>query len=201
VAVVVSDLNGINRYLMTCSHVALGGKADDLKGSLTNPLPVALYEYGNKAGNAEVVFAQLNRNVDLALVKVAPPLANRFNRIPNAGALKNPIERSTLQVNQKIGFYSRLQRRIVWGKVKEPLTVREITLKYGTAYRNFTGLITLSNISGTAYLSQPGESGSVLFTEDLSPVGLLIGAGGVEDYAISITEALRLTKTKFLLTP
>ncbi len=199
IAALVSGKEGISRYFLTCSHVALGGKADDLNGPLSTPRTVSILERGKRIDSGQLVYARLNTLYDVALVKIAPPLNSRKNGLPDGRAFKNPIDRSLLKVNQKLGFYSTLTREIVWGRVTEPNTARTITLSYGFQKKKFTNLLVFGAQSAGKPVSQAGDSGSLLFTEDLRPVGLVIGGGTKEDYAIALTEVLDLTHTKFIL--
>lgn len=201
IAALVGSTIGEERYFLTCSHVALGGSAQDKGGIISSPENISILEQRTRIAYGQLVYARLNGTVDVALVQVNAPLNSRRNSLPGGGSFMNPINRSLLKVNQKVGFYSSLRKELIWGKVVQIASEESIILNYGLANRIFKGLTILTSSSGLNSLSTKGDSGSLLFTEDLKPFGMLIGGGTNRDYAIPLTDLFTLTKTKFILTP
>lgn len=198
IAALVGSTDGETRFFLTCSHVALGGSPEDKGGALSTPVSVSILERGTRIGVGQLTFAQRNSTVDVGLVQVIAPLSHRKNILPNGIALNQAINRNTLNANQKVGFYSSLRGKLVWGKVIQAVSNKTIALDYGSEICEFRELVVISGNSGSEPLSKKGDSGSILFTEDFSPFGILIGGNERSDYAIALTDVLQLTNTKII---
>jgi len=197
---VLTDPSKRERYLLTCSHVALGGSAEDKGGLLKEKNAVFVQLLGALKYQGNITYAQLDHVVDMALIQLSPAPLDIVNRLPNGQILGPCISPQNLKIGQEVGYFSSLRNRIEWGSILQVASPQSINLQYDAQIRTFQNLMMVKSAgSGPSNaISIPGDSGSLLFTTNYEPIAVLIAAGNSCSFAVALSSILPRTGLQFI---
>lgn len=195
--------DGLKNYLLTCSHVALGGKSDNLGGRVADLLNidkrVMVLKNGECLETGIVRYAVCNGKQDFALIEVEHSYSNQ---LPTGEVLDNYISFKSLKKGDVTKFYSSKNDVSQSGNIIDVSSTNEIDLEYGDGSKvQFTKLLLFGSKYGnsTKSGSEKGDSGSIVFNDSFQPFALLIGGGDESSYAISLDTILSQTSTQITL--
>ncbi|GEM_PF-6738741 len=190
------------KFLVTCSHVALGGVGTDLKGKQDGSTRVDVMKGRNRFIQAKLMYAQRNKQMDLAILKVEEELEVFDNQLPHQDVeLRDMISLEGLKMGETASFYSSLDGKVKQGVIHSLKSELDINIRYNDGIKKFKGLMLIGNNEGGKWrsISEKGDSGSVLYNENYEPFALVIGSGSQFTYAMPIKEILeKLNKTIYI---
>jgi hypothetical protein len=200
-AVLVSSETTRSRILLTCSHVALGGSGKNEGGKFSGNENIFVLERNRRKNIGKLIYARLDEGVDVALAQVDRNLNGVDNEIPSGGKLGKVKPLSEMKMNDKVAFYSSRISKKIEGSIKRISSQQEVSLRYTDGIKKFKGLIVLGHrqTGKKGAISEKGDSGSVIFTEDYRPFAMIIGGDNSYTYAIPIEPILKETKTEIYI--
>ncbi len=182
-------------YILTCSHVALSGSSEDLKGEVNDDKIYRAFGAGRPFNIAnELFYARRDDNNDTALLK--PIRRNNINKVKGIKIRQERSidnERDQLEEVSFFGGKSGFQT----GEIHQPCHPDEVTFKYEDGKKvTFKNLILFGRRNGSKWksISQKGDSGSVVFDKENRAIGLLIGGNKQFSYALPIKPILEKAK-------
>ena len=139
--------------------------------------------------------------MDVALAQVDRNLNGVDNEIPSGGKLGKVKPLSEMKMNDKVAFYSSRISKKIEGSIKRISSQQEVSLRYTDGIKKFKGIIVLGHrqTGKKGAISEKGDSGSVIFTEDYRPFAMIIGGDNSYTYAIPIEPILKETKTEIYI--
>lgn len=201
--ILVSSDEEDKKYLLTCSHVALGGRGDDLGGYFDTDLThieTDILDNETQTGKGTLVYAKVDPTNDTALVALTDLDTSEWNNeLPTGGHYEESIPVSMLTFNERIRFYSSKRNMTVEGVVNRLRVSEKVSLEYNDlSINDFEGVIAVGNNDGGFWspISQKGDSGAVLYDEDNAPFGMIIGGDDEFTYALPLTDILNSTRMK-----
>ncbi len=198
--VLVSSLGNGKKYLLTCSHVALGGKSDDLGGDLDEYHRIHVLDGAVSMAIADLVYAKLDKNNDTALVALNEWESHGWdNELPDSSFFNESISVKALRGDEKIKFYSSREGKVIEGVVHKLESKEDISLEYDDAkVRDFSSLIVVGDNGGEQWksISKKGDSGALLYDGNNSPFGMIIGGCENFTYALPLSAILESTNTQ-----
>ena len=198
--VLVSRFGDDKKYLLTCSHVVLGGKSDDLGGEVSQHHTIHVLDGEDTKTTAELVYAKLDKNNDTALVAL-----NEWesfgcdNELPDGSFFNEAIPVEVLQNDAKVKFYSSRMGDVIEGVIHKLESKEDISLQYDDAIvKDFSGVIVVGNNEGERWksISKKGDSGAILYDVNNFPFGMIIGGCEKFTYALPLSQVLESTNTQ-----
>ncbi len=191
------------KYILTCSHVALGGRSDNLGGTIANPsIETEVLDNGQQQAMGTLVYAKLDSTNDTALVALDDwDTTGWDNELPDGNFYQEAVPVDTLSLNEGVKFYSSKNRTEVEGVIHLLKSQETISLEYDDmVVKEFEGLIVVGNNTGGNWnsISEKGDSGSILYDSDYNPFGLIIGGSTEFTFAIPLSNILSSTNTRIL---
>jgi len=191
------------RYILTCSHVALGGSSQDLGGLLkenNSEILIQILEGGNEIETGKLIYAKLDAKNDTAIIRLDNENSNQWdNEFSDGNKLSEAVSINNLTYNDEVIFYSSLKNQPVNGRIHKLCSSLNISLRYDDMkVKTFTDLIVVGNNYGGFWssISEKGDSGSILFNRNFNPFGMIIGGDSQFTYAVPILPILNNTKMK-----
>ena len=187
----VEHSNG-NQYILTCSHVALGGRSENLNGVINENRNYNAWGTGKPPFKIadELFYARRDLHNDTALIK--PTKGNNTNK---SKGIEIGRERDVDTVNDhlmEVSFFGGKSGQQT-GKIHQPCHTEEIEFKFEDGekipYKNLIIFGKLRNSSWTT-ISQKGDSGAIVFDKNNQALGLLIGGDKQFSYALPIKPIL-----------
>lgn len=180
-------------YILTCSHILTKGNYANYDGYLQQPFPAVEQPVPTPLGTW--AYALLNEEFDIALVEPSPEQVARLapaSGFNQARIVDNDdvVQRTAVTM---LGYKSGTQR----GEVVQ--TGAKSNFTYGSQELELTNLITVGNpVSATVYqpISQPGDSGAIIYDDNGYALGMVMGCDEHFTYAIpmqNILEQLNMT--------
>ncbi len=203
--VVVSD-NYQEKLLLTCSHVALGGISDNKNGYLdiADQQEIHIVDRKlNKKYKGKLIYAQRDNTIDAALITLPDNKVNPWTNImPDKTKLTDAISVDTIGLKESVFFYSSLSNKKIEGTIHLRCTDVPVILRYtDLRTETYNNLIVVGNNLGGYWssMSEKGDSGSVLYTKEGNPFGIIIGGGDNFTYALRLEDVLQTTGTKLFI--
>ncbi len=184
-------------YVLTCSHVVLGGSGADL-GGFTEDGPDVDLEKDAEHLTGNVRYAHLGKTEDAALILVSGTDSIKLGNEIKPGVFFQPaVSMDDLVAGDSVFFFSPEKGQIIEAFATSIPSDQKVQLRYSDRVRSFYNLIALkSSPTGGGNVSEPGDSGSVVFTKDYQPFAMVIGRTDEASYAIPILPVLDATNTQ-----
>lgn len=189
----VEDEDTQRQYILTCAHVVLGGSAVDLKGIVADgdEYKIRVRGVGKSYTIGELYYSRRDEHNDTALI--LPYKDNNTNRI---GEYEIGKEREIISEEDRgatVSFMSSVTDELQIGQVHTARCVEPVKLKYLRVVVEFLDVIKIGRNMGQYWrtISEPGDSGSVIFDENNRAIGLLIGGDRQFTYALPIYPILK----------
>lgn len=171
--------------LLTCSHVATGGRPDNLQGDIT-PEPAKI----GGADDGDFTFAICTDEFDVAILS---PDSTSFNYRINPARERSPSLSDILHTNVRVVCRDKDFKTgtIVNDRVLEPI---EIDYKGGK--HSLMNLLVISKVSEAnntltySRVTVPGDSGACVYDENDMPIGMIVAGNNKFSYAIPIVRIL-----------
>ncbi len=193
VGLVVESSDGKN-FILTCSHVAMGGRPEDRGGYFVDE-DIQVELRGRQTNYGCVRFSFMDNEQESALVELSELDANEWrNELPDGTQIGHVL--NVPSEGQRVSFFSSLNYKEVSGEIIR-LNVSQITIEYGPVTATFDNLIEvgMKNGSITYTISEKGDSGSVVYSENYEPIGMIIGGNSNATYIVPIQRILDKTET------
>lgn len=183
-------LRGNNKlYILTCSHILTKGNYANYGGYLQQPFPAVEQPVPEPLGTW--AYALLNEEFDIALVEPSPEQVAKL--VPAQGFSQprivdndDAVQRTAVTM---LGYKSGTQR----GEVVQITAKSSFT--YGNQDLELTNLIKVGNpVSETVFqpISQPGDSGAIIYDDNGYALGMVMGSDEQFTYAIPMQNILDL---------
>ena len=202
-AIITDKDDSSKKYILTCSHVVLGGKATDrggwLRASNAVSRKISAFTIGSNTHKriGSYLFAQRDGRYDVALIdpNAFPDNDNRINGgrvITGCRRITYNDVRNRTKV-QCIGYRS--------GHLLEGYLVgnlQNVEIEYDDISTRLSFLLAISANKSYPHqsITQGGDSGSILYDENYQAVGMVIAGNEYFTYAIPMLTILKLTNTK-----
>lgn len=189
------------KFLLTCSHVALGGRSKNLGGYIQDTIDVQILDRkANERYKGDLIYAKRTNEIDAALVSL-PEIGNKIwdNTLPDKTQLKKPVSVDNISLAEKIFFYSSRAGEKIEGTLSRRCSNVPVTLRYDDLTTDtYRGLIVAGNDRGGFWsaISEKGDSGSLLFDKNGSPFAMIIGGGTQFTYALPLLDVLEKTRSE-----
>jgi hypothetical protein len=200
-SILLSSEDFDSKFILTCSHVVLGGSSENLNGYSDNgsfDINIEILDFNNKIAEGELIYAKLDNKSDTAIIKLNDYSIDLNNELPDGNTFNAAISVFNL-INNNVYFYSTTKQEIIEGVIHKRLSKKEILLEYGdSSVKSFFELIVVGNNQGEGWstISESGNSGSILYDENYRPFGLIIGGSNQFTYAIPLLQILNDTNTE-----
>lgn len=193
--------SGAQNFILTCSHVAFGGKATDAGGRVSSShanVRTRVLKGNIQRELGKLYYATCSSAGDFALVEVT---GNYFNVLPNGQRIKTTaVDPSRLSSGEEVYFFSARRNALIKATLQSPKNPNSESFEYSDGKTiTYTNLITFGVKQGNGHwktVSAKGDSGSLVFTKNLEPIGILIGGNNDFSFAIPLNTILTKTQTQ-----
>jgi hypothetical protein len=177
----LQDSNG-TIWLLTCAHVLNGGdfKPKVLQGPIASSQ--VKYSYNGNTYDGNWVYAFQDSEFDIALFS---PI--NTNAVPQSGLLPQPLKADKITPRQIVDFQGGTSDGhgcVFATNVEEPIT-------FGNGTFRIKGLLKITSSNGLGCISQPGDSGSILYSQNSEAVGLILAANNYFTFAIPVENIIQ----------
>ena len=192
----VKEVGGENKYILTCSHVALGGSAKDHGGKVDDRLECKIRARG--AGKpyviGELYYCRRDLHNDTALIR--PKWDNNTNEVEDFEIKEERPLDLTTDKGADVFFLGCASEGLRKGKIHTVRSLGPVKFPYGSTEVEFHDMILIGRKSGDKWksISQKGDSGSVILDKKHHAIGLLVGGNKEFTYALPIHRILQEAK-------
>lgn len=181
--------NGNDIYMLTCYHVVKGKNHEWTKFEKNGYEIIDRKDTGKELG--EIVQVRFDDYFDIALLK--PYEGNDYeSKMPQTAI--NSVRHIYSYENLQVNILGARTKKVMTGKVDSLYACQSIDYGNGNIF-NKSDLICISN--NNSPVSQPGDSGALVYTDKGEAVGMIIAANDVQSFAIPMYDICKTFHLKF----